>query len=235
METSTGRAPFNGVHKIRRRYLVMNKGKEHQEEHITILINQVPHHLDASTITADAIKQLAKADNDYEVWKVIKSPDPEGQLPVDDIQVKGTIEVKSGDKFRVVPPGTFGAVAAMPQQLSAEIARLKSAGHEVEVHDHAGLWVLIIRAYPLPYGYNKVTTQLLLKIPRSYPNGKLDMFWTDPDLQLQESTGQAATSFETILGRQWLRFSWHPSKWCPGSDNLFTFLEFVNRRLTQLK
>lgn len=213
----------------------MEKVKEHKEEHITILINQVPHHLITSTISADEIKKLAGADNDYEVWQVVKSPDPEGQLPVDDIQVKGTIEVKSGDKFRVVPPGTFGAVAAMPPQLSAEIARLQSEGHEVEVHDAAGLLLLIIRSYPLPYGYNKATTQLLLKIPLSYPNGKLDMFWTDPDLRLQESTGQASTSLETLLGRQWLCFSWHPQKWTPGSDNLFTFLEFVNRRLLQLK
>jgi len=209
--------------------------KEHKAEHITILINQVPHHLNTSTITADEIKNLAGADPDYEVWQVVKSPDPEGQLPVDDIQVKGTIEVKSGDKFRVVPPGTFGAVAAMPQQLTAEIARLQSEGHEVEVHEAAGLLLLVIRAYPLPYGYNKAITQLLLKLPLSYPNGKLDMFWTDHDLRLQESAGQEATSLETLLDQQWLRFSWHPSKWCPGSDNLFTFLEFVNRRLMQLK
>jgi Prokaryotic E2 family E len=213
----------------------MEKGKEHKEVNITILINQVPHHLHTTTITAAEIKQLAGADNDYEVWQVVKSPDPEGQLPVDDIQVKGTIELKSGDKFRVVPPGTFGAVAEMPQQLSTEITRLRSVGHEVEVHEASGLLLLVLMAYPLPHGYNKATTQLLLKIPLSYPNGKLDMFWTDYDLRLQESTGQAATSLETLLGRQWLRFSWHPQKWCPGVDNIFTFLEFVNRRLMQLR
>jgi hypothetical protein len=31
-----------------------------------------------------------------------------GQLPKDDIQVTGRVEVKSGDRFRVVPPRTFG-------------------------------------------------------------------------------------------------------------------------------
>jgi len=213
----------------------METNKGHNEEHITIIINQVPHHLDTSSITADAIKKLAGADSDYEVWKVVGAPDPEGQLPVDDIQVKGTTEVKSGDRFRVVPPGTFGAVAAMPPQLSAEIATLQAQGHAVQLHDAGGLWLLIIKAYPLPYGYNQATTQLLLKIPLSYPNGKLDMFWTDPDLRLQDSNGQLKTSLETLLDRPWLRFSWHPTKWCPGTDNTFTFLEFVNRRLMQLK
>lgn len=213
----------------------MEKIKEHKEEHITILINQVPHHLTVTTITADEIRKLAGADNDYEVWQVVKAPDPEGQLPVDDIQIKGSIEVKSGDRFRVVPPGTFGAVAVMPQQLAQEIEQLRNQGHAVETYEDSGLILLVLKGYPLPLGYNKTTTNMLLKIPLSYPNGNIDMFWTDPDLLLQESNGQANTTPETILGGQWLRYSWHPQKWNPGVDNLFTFLEFVNRRLIQLK
>ena len=87
----------------------MEKTADHTGVHITILINQKPHHISSGTISADEIRQLADADLEYEVWKVIKAPDPEGQLPVDDIQVQGIIDVTSGDKFRVVPPGTFGA------------------------------------------------------------------------------------------------------------------------------
>ncbi len=75
---------------------------------ITIHVNQTPFHLEQTTISADEIRRLIQAPADYEVWKVIKSPDPEGQLPVDDLLVTGNIEIKSGDKFRVVPPGTFG-------------------------------------------------------------------------------------------------------------------------------
>lgn len=213
----------------------MEKDKEHKEQHITILINQVPHHLATDTITADEIRRLASASSDYEVWKVVKSPDAEGQLPVDDIQVKGSIDVKSGEKFRVVPPGTFGVGTTMSQQLSKEIEHLAVQGEEIEVHEDSGLVILILRNYPLPRGYNKETTNLLLKVPLSYPNGKLDMFWTDPDLRLLESNGLANTTTEIILGRQWLRFSWHPQNWNPDTDNLFTFLEFANRRLMQLR
>jgi len=61
------------------------------------------------------------------------------------------------------------------------------------------------------------------------------MFWTDNDLRLESGNGQANTNEEIILGKKWLRFSWHPQKWNPGTDNVETFLEFVNRRLTQLK
>lgn len=82
--------------------------KQQGNGRITILVNQEPHHLDTDTVDDDLLRQLAGAPDEYEVWKVVRSPDPEGQLPVDDIQVTGEITVKSGDRFRVVPPGTFG-------------------------------------------------------------------------------------------------------------------------------
>jgi len=75
---------------------------------ITIHVNKTPYHVDKETLTVVEIRALVGAADDYEVWKVVKDPDPEGQLPVDDIQITGSVAVKSGDKFRVVPPGTFG-------------------------------------------------------------------------------------------------------------------------------
>jgi len=79
-----------------------------KEKKITIHVNKTPFHLEQDEITPEETRNLVDAPSDYEVWKIIKSPDPEGQLPVDDIQVTDTIDIKSGDKFRVVPPGTFG-------------------------------------------------------------------------------------------------------------------------------
>jgi len=73
-----------------------------------ITINQKKHSLENTTVTADELRKLAKAGADYEVWKVVKKADPEGKLPADDLLIKGEVKVKSGDKFRVVPPGTFG-------------------------------------------------------------------------------------------------------------------------------
>jgi hypothetical protein len=79
-----------------------------EKSKVTILINQKPYHVDRDKLSADDIRTLVNAASDYEVWKIIKSPDPEGQLPVDDQHIIGEIEVKNGDRFRVVPPGTFG-------------------------------------------------------------------------------------------------------------------------------
>ncbi len=79
-----------------------------EDKKITIIINQQPFHFARSTLTPDDFRAAVHAPADYEVWKVIHNPDPEGQLPVDDIQITGPVEVKSGERFRVVPPGTFG-------------------------------------------------------------------------------------------------------------------------------
>lgn len=74
----------------------------------TILINQKPHKIEDALLSPDDFRRLADAPNEYEVWKVVKSPDPEGELPVDDEQITDTVKVTDGDRFRVVPPGTFG-------------------------------------------------------------------------------------------------------------------------------
>lgn len=76
---------------------------------VTVIINQGPHHFESDTLTPDDFRNAVSADPDYEVWRIEKDPDPEGQLPVDDEQVTGPVTVKSGERFRVVPPGTFGA------------------------------------------------------------------------------------------------------------------------------
>jgi hypothetical protein len=78
-------------------------------EKITIIVNQKPYHVDQTTLKPQDFRNLVQAPSDYEVWRIVKNPDPEGQLPVDDVQITGPVEVKSGERFRVVPPGTFGA------------------------------------------------------------------------------------------------------------------------------
>jgi len=74
----------------------------------TIHINQKPYHFEETTLSPDEFRRTVQAPADYEVWLIVHAPDPEGQLPVDDIQITGPVEIKSGQKYRVVPPGTFG-------------------------------------------------------------------------------------------------------------------------------
>ena len=75
---------------------------------VTILINQKPHHFERDTVEPADFRSAVSAPPDYEVWQIVKDPDPEGQLPKDDVQITGSTQLKSGERFRVVPPGTFG-------------------------------------------------------------------------------------------------------------------------------
>jgi hypothetical protein len=76
---------------------------------ITILINQRPFHFEKETLTPEDFKKAVNAPADYEVWLIVHNHDKEGQLPVDDIQITGPVHFKDGQRYRVVPPGTFGA------------------------------------------------------------------------------------------------------------------------------
>lgn len=75
---------------------------------ITIIINQRPYHFEQSTLSPDDFRNAVSASSDYEVWKIVKDPDPEGQLPQDDLQITAPVAIQSGERYRVVPPGTFG-------------------------------------------------------------------------------------------------------------------------------
>lgn len=75
---------------------------------MTILINQRPFHFEKTTLLPQDFREAVNAPSDYEVWLVVKDPDAEGQLPVDDLLIISAVEIENGQRCRVVPPGTFG-------------------------------------------------------------------------------------------------------------------------------
>ncbi len=83
------------------------KGHPHK---ITIHINERPFHFEDDTLAPPDFRAAVAAPDDYEVWLVVGSPDPEGQIPLDDVQITGPVKIKNGQKYRVVPPGTFGGL-----------------------------------------------------------------------------------------------------------------------------
>ena len=117
-------------------------------------------------------------------------------------------------------------------QLEQELMALDGRSMPVQRHQQPDGWTfLVFTAYSFPPCYSRSTGELMLKIPPPYPAAALDMFWTNPDLRLADGRIPTNTSIENVLGREWLRFSWHPSTWRPGRDNLTTYLCFVERRL----
>jgi E2/UBC family protein E len=201
---------------------------------ITIHINQEPYHFEKSELTPQAFRDTIGAPNEYEVWLVVKSPDPEGELPKDDIQITGPAEIENGQRYRVVPPGTFGLVNIANEIVLHEVDGLKELGYDMEIAEADGFINLIFKDYLLPTGYNKASTSLLLRVPVAYPNGNPDMFWTDVDLLCVDGrTPKSAESIEIHVGKQWRRFSWHPQNWNPGTGNLRMYLGFVGNGFAQ--
>ncbi len=122
----------------------------------------------------------------------------------------------------------------LPAQLIREVEELRADGFSVELVEGEGFANVIFQDYPIPPSYNKASSDLLVKMPMSYPNGSPDMFWTDEDLLLADGqVPKEANVFETPMGKRWRRFSWHPHGWSPASGNLRMYLEFVNSGLNK--
>lgn len=118
-----------------------------------------------------------------------------------------------------------------------EIEELRRSGLSVEIQDEGNIVKLTIIGFPLPEGYTKDETDLLLQLPISYPNGKPDMFWVEEDVVLENGNiPRKANKIELLLGKKWRRFSWHlSSNWNPGRDDLNIYLSFVKSGLLKAR
>lgn len=128
----------------------------------------------------------------------------------------------------------------MLDRLMVEIGLIRDRYGEVETG--SGLEWVIIKEWPLPHGWNRQSTELLVLIPPGYPVTPPDNFYTDHDLRL--ANGQVpgnANANNQQLGRSWLQFSFHvgTGDWKPSADllgghNLQTFLQGAAKRLQEL-
>jgi hypothetical protein len=95
---------------------------------------------------------------------------------------------------------------------------------EFEAIEEGGFTNLILKNFVLPAGFDQPSTNLLVRLPAGFPDTPPDMFWVDPPVLLTK-TGMrppASDVMETLVGRQWQRFSRHfsGSPWRPGIDSL---------------
>lgn len=207
------------------------------DKKITILINNKPFEALRPSMSGRDIKELGGGPMDYWLILVVKSADEAAGGDDKQIQDEELVDLKSGLRFRIVNPATFGL--GLPPQLHADIESLREDGFSIEARRDApgGARIyILISDYSLPRGWNKTRTMLLIIADVSYPNSKLDMFWTEVDLKLQDGrVPQAGDAIENYLGQQWRRFSWHVQQWNPAVDNLRTYLGTVDARLQQAR
>lgn len=106
----------------------------------------------------------------------------------------------------------------------------------VELVEADGLKNVIVKNYPLPPGYTKTSSDLLIRLDKAYPNSKPDMFWLEFDVLLAGGAEpKSAAEILDALGRKWRRFSWHFTSWNPATGDLLFFLTFVETRLNKVE
>ena len=79
-----------------------------KDKKITILINNTSYEVPKAAMTGLEIKQLAGGPLDYWLILVVKSPDPAAGGDDWQIQDEELVDLKSGMRFRIVNPATFG-------------------------------------------------------------------------------------------------------------------------------
>jgi hypothetical protein len=127
----------------------------------------------------------------------------------------------------------------MLERRQREFELIKQRYGEVEVAPDL-TWI-VIRRFPLPEGWSKTQTDLLVLLPAGYPTTPPDNFYTDHDLKL--ATGAAignSSENVSVNGRVTRQFSFHiEADWRPHADllqghNLLTFLLGVENRMKEL-
>ena len=111
---------------------------------------------------------------------------------------------------------------------------LEERGFNHSVTQEANMTCVVFRNFPLPGGFDRPQSDLLLRLSAGYPDVAPDMWWFDPAVKRVD--GQAIPATEVIehyLGRSWQRWSRHLSagQWRSGIDGLESFLALIRREL----
>jgi len=100
-----------------------------------------------------------------------------------------------------------------------------------------GTAVLEVPDVVLPPGWNAPSTTVYVLVPVGYPVAKPDCFWASEQLRLAHGGMPTNTAINSNLGEPQpkLWFSFHPASWAANSDDLYTYLKVVRRRLADVR
>ncbi len=123
----------------------------------------------------------------------------------------------------------------IPAKLVEEIGFLRGQGQEVELVEDGPRFYVVLKSFQLPGDrYVPSATDLMVIADYQYPLSRLDMYWTDPRVQLTSGAmPQNADQFETYATRQWQRWSWHYPVWDPAKHSIRTHVEVFLDRLAR--
>lgn len=104
--------------------------------------------------------------------------------------------------------------------------------HETQVE--GGMTCVVLHDWVLPPGFNRSSSDLLVRLPVGYPDTAPDMWWFSPPVLTEAGESLPNTeSVEHYLGRDWQRWSRHFSsgQWQSGVDGLESYLALIRQDL----
>ncbi|MEW8441816.1 MAG: E2/UBC family protein [Candidatus Thiodiazotropha taylori] len=155
------------------------------------------------------------------------------------IQDDWRIVVQDKDSFITVPCGNVGEQATSTiQSFEDQLAAIQHQFDQIDIVQSGQLRLIVIHNVPIPKGWDRDSTDLMIQVPPSYPPAALDMFWIFPHIKLPSGAWpNRGDQFEQHGGVNWQRFSWHyaGNRWHPSRDSLSSHLRFCMTRLSQLQ
>lgn len=115
-----------------------------------------------------------------------------------------------------------------------DCAYLEGRGQPYQVVREANMVCVLLPGFPLPPGYDRRESDLLLRLSPGYPDVPPDMWWFAPAVKLTNGRAIPATNcVEQHLGRSWQRWSRHfnGGQWKSGVDSLESFLTLIRQEL----
>jgi len=156
------------------------------------------------------------------------------------------IDLRELNRFACLPSETpYGAAADGPvdaldnDALVTDIGRLREE-YEVDIEDDSkgNYTQVIVRNWPIPSdAYTHDRTDVMIRVPRGYPQKPPDWVYVEPDLQLEDGGYPRKHNKDRVSG--WLALSWHVNKldevsWVPYETDLKWYLDtFCDLRLRQ--
>ena len=113
-----------------------------------------------------------------------------------------------------------------------DIAYLHERGIAHEVVSDAGMICVVMPQWPLPSGFDRPASDLLVRLKPGYPDVQPDMWWFSPPVHLADGRELPNTNvLETHLGRTWQRWSRHfnSGQWQSGIDGLESYLALIRQ------
>ena len=197
----------------------------------TISVDGKEYHAGRGVLTGGQIEDLAGIPREAGLIRVLEDGTQE------QIGEEQEVELRAGDQFRTPPRFVRGAGDTTAERRQREMELLRKRYPRLE--HGPGLDWFRVRELPLPQGWNRESTDVLVLVSLGYPATAPDNFFVTPGLRT--ARGAPPDNYwenQSVLGETWAQFSFHADGWAPTDDpatgdSLLVFMLQVERRLQE--